>query len=50
MVRDAEAFATKLGALEGSGDAVERVLEAARSKVITPPGNTPPPPPQVNGN
>jgi hypothetical protein len=54
MLRDAETFKQKLGALEGAGNSAEIILEAVRNKVVTP--NAPPPqerimspPPQQRG-
>ncbi|CCX06200.1 Vps54-like protein-domain-containing protein [Pyronema domesticum] len=54
MLRDAETFKQKLGALEGAGNSAEIILEAVRNKIVTP--NAPPPqerimspPPQQRG-
>jgi hypothetical protein len=49
MIRDAEAFQTKLGGLEGYGNSGEIIMEAVRNKVVVP-MRIGSPPPRPNGN
>lgn len=51
MLRDAETFKTRLGALDGAGNSGEIVLEAVKNKQLAPAERrTPPMVPQISIN